>query len=127
MRAGLFRTVLAMSSNGASPVSTEIGPPWRVRRTSTSFTRARNGFAGFAIGGAAAFGFALVPQLFATGERYFHFHFAVLEIDSRRYQGEPTLLGLADQFADFFPVHEQLASAERGMIEDVSVFVGADV
>ena len=55
-----------------------------------------NCFAGFAIGGATAFGFALVPELFSFGQSQFHFHAAVLEVHASRYQGEAALLGFSD-------------------------------
>jgi len=40
---------------------------------------AGDGLAGFLVGGAAALGFALIPELFALGDRQFDLHLPVLE------------------------------------------------
>ena len=86
-----------------------------------------DGVSGFFIGCSTAFGFALVPQLLAFGQRQLNFHFTVLEVHADGDQRESFLLGLADQLADFFFVHKQLAGAQRGVVVDVTVLVGADV
>src|SRR5215469_17743546 len=88
---------------------------------------ARDGFPGFLVGGAAALGFALVPELLALGKGQFYFHFAVFEIHAGGDQGEAALLGFPDQLADFVLVNEEFSGAQRCMIEDVAMLVGADV
>ena len=39
----------------------------------------------------------------------------------------PFLLRLADELANFFFVDQQLAGAQRSVVEDVAVVIGADV
>ena len=93
----------------------------------SGLSAAANGFPGFFVGGTAALGFALIPELFTFGEGKFYFHSAVLEVHSRRNQRKSLLLGLSDQLANLFGVGKQFSSAQRSMIKDVSVNVGADV
>ena len=76
---------------------------------------------------AAAFGFALVPKLFAFGKGELQLDLAVLEVKPRRDQGQSLLLRFADKLADFFFVHEQLAGAQRGVVGVVAVVIGTDV
>jgi hypothetical protein len=59
--------------------------------------RPRYGFAGFFISSTAAFGFALVPCLFAFGQRDLNFDFAIFEIHARGDQCETFLLAFAQQ------------------------------
>src|SRR5262249_5567470 len=84
-------------------------------------------FPGFFIWGTAAFGFTLIPELFAFGECKFHFHTTILEVQAGRNQREALLLSLSDQLADFVLVDKQLTGPERGVVEDVAVIVGTDV
>ena len=60
------------------------------------FAGAGDGFSGFAVGGAAAFGFAFVPKLLAFSEGEFHFYPAVFEVQAGRDESKPLLLRLAD-------------------------------
>jgi hypothetical protein len=98
---------------------------WRLK--TVLFAASGDGFPGFLIGGAAALGFALIPELLTLGECQFHFYFAVFEIHAGGDQGESALLGFTDQLADFVLVNEEFTGAQRCMIEDVAMFVGADV
>ncbi len=88
---------------------------------------ASDGFPRFFVRGPAAFGFAFVPELFSFGQRQFNFYFAILEVHSDGNQRQPFLLGFADQLADFFFVHEQLAGAQGGVVVNVAMLVGADM
>ena len=74
-------------------------------------------------GGAAAFGFALVPQLLAFGQGEFNLHSTVLEVHPRGDEGQALLLGLADELADFLLVDQQFAGAQGRVVEDVAVVV----
>src|SRR3989442_11248259 len=93
----------------------------------TPFSSPRNSFARLPIGGFAALGLALVPELLAFGQGKFELYSAVLKIHAGGDEGEPALLRLANQLADFLPVHQQLAGAQRSVVEDVAMLVGADV
>ncbi len=84
-------------------------------------------FPSFFVGRPSPLGFAFIPELLAFGEGQFNFYFAVLEVHADGDQRQSLLLGFADQLADFFFVHEQLAGAERGVVVNVAVLVGADV
>ena len=95
--------------------------------TRLGFPASADGISGFFVGGAAAFGFAFIPELFAFGQGQFDFYFAILEIHADGDQRQSLLLGFADQLADFFFVHEQLAGAEWSVVVHVTVLVGADV
>jgi hypothetical protein len=96
-------------------------------RLSTSLSSPGDGFAGFAVGSAAAFGFPFVPLLFASRQRHFDFHPAILEIHAGRNQGEALLLRFSKQLPDFLLVHQQLASAEHGVVGVAAVLIGTDV
>src|SRR5271165_3299040 len=93
----------------------------------TSFSRPGDSFSGFFIRSAAAFGFALVPELLAFSQGEFNLHSAVLEVHPRGDQGQALLLGLADELAKFLFVDEQLAGAQRRVVENVAMVVGSDV
>jgi hypothetical protein len=84
-------------------------------------------FSRFFIRRPPSFGLALVPELLAFGQSQFHLDPAVLKVQPRRDQGQALLLGLADQLANLFAMHQQLAGAQRGVVEDVAVLVGTDV
>ncbi len=58
--------------------------PIRKLATGDLLAASRDGFPGFLVGGAAALGFALVPQLLALGKCEFHFDFAVFEVHADR-------------------------------------------
>src|SRR5580765_3800903 len=66
----------------------------------------------------------LVPQLLAFGQSKFDLHSAVLEVHANGYQGEPLRLGLADQLANLFFMHQQLAGPQRSMVVNISMLVG---
>src|ERR1700745_272171 len=81
----------------------------------------------FAIERASAFGFAPVPKLLSFSQCKFDFHPPVFEVDAGGDEGQSLCLGLANQFADFIFMHQQLASAQRLMIRVAAMLVGADV
>src|SRR5579859_2148537 len=91
------------------------------------FSRSRNGLAGFFVCGAAAFGLAFVPALFAFGQRNLAFDLAALEIHARRDQGIAFLQRLALEFAQFTGMDQQFACAERRVSRIAGVFIRADV
>jgi len=98
-------------------VAAELGP----------LVRPGNGFARFAIGSAAALGLALVPLLLAASQGEFDFDSAVLEVHARGDEGEPSLLRLAEKFANFLAVNEQLARAKGCVVRITTVLVWTDV
>src|ERR1035438_3393604 len=93
---------------------------------SLSFPAAVDRFPSFLIGRAPPVGLALVPELLALGQSQFHLDSPVLEVQPRGDQGETLLLGLANQLADLFAMHQQFAGTQRGVVEDVAVLVGTD-
>src|SRR5579862_3629751 len=103
--AGFITTSKSSPQSSPSAQRRALAGPWnspherdaRAYITLAALVRAGDRFAGFAVGGAAAFGFPLVPKLFAFGQSEFDFYPAILEIKARGDQGEPLLLGLADQ------------------------------
>ena len=113
-----------LTINTSSPVS---GHLYTELPRLAAFVRARDCFSRFAVGRAAAFGLALVPQLLAFGEREFDFHPAIFEVQAGGNQSQSLLLGLADKLPNFLLMDQQLAGAQRRMIEDVAMVVGADV
>src|SRR5581483_2109848 len=123
----LTRTASAPSVAPAQHDSSDACWPRETFGSAGGFAGARDGFAGFAIGGAAALGFALVPELLAAGEGHFHFHPAVLKVHACGDEREAALLGFADQLAEFLGVDQELAGAQRVVVVDVAVLVGADV
>jgi len=88
---------------------------------------AADGFPRFFIRSSPPFGFALVPELLALGQGQFHLDPAVFEVHPRGNQGQALLLRFADELADLFAMHQQFAGAQRGMIMNVSMLIGADV
>src|SRR5271157_1199532 len=91
------------------------------------FSSPGDGFAGFLVGGAAALGFTLVPLLLALGEGEFDFDSSVFEIHAGGDQGESLLLGLANEFANFFFVNQKFAGAQGGMVGGVAVVIGPNM
>src|SRR5215469_5097254 len=87
----------------------------------------RNSLARFLVGGAAALGFALIPQLLTFRERKLHLYPAVFEVHPGGDKGQSFLLGLADQLSQFVFVNQKLAGAKRCVVEDVSMVIGPDV
>ena len=61
------------------------------------FAAAGDGGAGFAIGGAAAFSFALIPKLFAFREGEFDFDLAIPKVHARRDESVAFLPRLGQQ------------------------------
>lgn len=72
----------------------------------------------FALAVALALGFPLVMLLLALGQADFTFDAAFAEVQVERHQGITGTLHLADQFADFGSVEQQLSGA-RGFRMDV--------
>src|SRR5579859_1501525 len=77
--------------------------------------------------GFAALGFALVPELLAAGQGQLALGFSIPEINARRDEGQPLLLGFADQLAQLFLMDEQFAGAQRLMIKDIAMIVRTDM
>src|SRR5664280_1969053 len=75
----------------------------------------------------APFRLALVPVLLAFRQGQLHLYPAVAEVQPRRNQRQSLLLRLADEFVQLILVHQQLPRAQGFMVEDVAVFVRADV
>jgi len=113
--------------DGSAWLAQAFGESRRDAGATVLATAAGDCIAGLFIGGSAAFGLALIPQLFALGECEFYFHPAILEIHAGWDQGQPFLLSAPDQLPDFIFVHKQFAGAQRGVIEDVAVVVGSDM
>src|SRR5512137_198448 len=73
-------------------------------------------------------GLALLVLAFAAGQGELDLDLApVADEDARRDESEAALLRLAGQALDLAPVEQELALAERVMVEDVGRFVGADM
>src|SRR5437868_9599510 len=81
------------SCSGPSPVNPSLQPAPRRQpgllssalsgsSSSRALTAAGNRLPRFTIGGAAALGLALVPELLAFCQCHLHFHFAVLEVQA---------------------------------------------
>src|ERR1035438_8441328 len=70
---------------------------------------------------------ALVPVLLAFRQSQLHLYPAVAEVTPRRGQRQSLLLRLSDEFVQLILVHQQLPRAQGFMVEDVAVFVRADV
>src|SRR4029077_3811483 len=84
-------------------------------------------FPGFFVRRATPFSLALVPKLLAFRQRQLDLDSTVLEVHANWYQGQPLLLGLADQLADLFAMHQQLAGPQRSVIVNVPVLVRTDM
>src|SRR5215831_6329449 len=52
---------------------------------------------------------------------------ALGEVYAERNQRKSLLLGLADQFVDFFPMQQQLSGPGRIMVHNIPVAIGTDV
>jgi len=100
---------------------------WSFGRWNLAFPRSRDRFSCFFVGSAAAFGFALVPELLTLAWGNFTFTSAFLEYIRRGIQGRAVLLVLAVWLLVLSLVSQQFAGAERGMVVDVAVLVGADM
>src|ERR1700692_2814774 len=85
--------------------------------SASGFSAARYRVARFFIGGAAAFGFALIPELLALGNRQLQLDAAVLEVHPGGDEGLSLLLDGSVQFEKLGPVNQQLARALRIVIE----------
>ncbi len=66
-------------------------------------------------------------QLLPLAKPQLELHPAVLEIDLQGNQGIALTHHKPVQLADFLPVHQELFRAKRITVEDVALFVGADV
>ena len=75
------------------------------------FTSSRAG----ALGGPAAFGFTLIPQLFALGQGNLTLDLTVFKVHTRWHQGVAFLLGFGLKFAQFVGADKQFAGTERGL------------
>jgi hypothetical protein len=75
------------------------------------FAAAGDGVAGFFVGGAAALGFALVPELFALGDGDLNLDTAILEVHPRGDDGEALLLDGGVEFEDLGVVDQEFAGA----------------
>src|ERR1051326_1605961 len=91
--------------------------PW------SRLSRARDRFPRFAVGGAAALSFALVPELFALRQGQFHFDASAFEIQARRNEGHTLLLRFANQLAQLSTMDQQLSCAHRLVVENVPVLI----
>src|SRR5436305_635545 len=78
-------------------------------------SRPHDSLTSFLVGGLAALGLALVPELLALGERDFTFYFPAAEVEAGGDERESLLLRLADELAQLFFMDEQLARAQRGV------------
>jgi len=94
---------------------------------SALFSCPRDGIPGFFVGGAAALGFAFIPELLAFRQSKFNFDLAVLEVHAGGDQREPLLLGFPDQFANLFFVNQEFSGAQGRMVGGVSMVVGSYV
>lgn len=86
-----------------------------------------DGLAGFFVGLAFPFGFALVVDLFTAGDGDFDFDAAVLEVHLGGDEGEALLAGLNLEATDFLAVDEKLAALDGIVIVDVAEAIVANV
>src|ERR1039457_2094021 len=70
---------------------------------------------------------ALVPVLLAFRQSQLHLHPTIAEVELGRNQRQSLLLRLADEFMQLILVHQQLPGTQGFMVEDVAVFIRADV
>ena len=70
---------------------------------------------------------AFVVVLFTGGKSDLQFSFAAREVEFERYEGVSFFSRFSKEFQYFFFVHEEFAFAHRLMVEDVALFVRADV
>ena len=80
-----------------------------------------------AAGLAARVRLPLVVELLALAEPHLHLHPSVPEIDGEGHQRQPVLGDLGAQLQDLALVHEQPPHPVGVAVEDVALFVGADV
>ena len=69
----------------------------------------------------------LVIELFALAQRDLDLDAGVFQINGERNDGVAVELDLGGQPLDLTLVHEQAARADRVLIEDVALFIGADM
>jgi hypothetical protein len=93
----------------------------------SGFAAAGDGVSGFFVGGAAALGFSLIPELLAFGYCYFDLNAAILEVHPRGDYGKALLLDGGMQLENLGAVDQELAGAERVVIELRAGSVGSDV
>ena len=86
-----------------------------------------DGGAGFAVGFAAALGFALVPVLLALGDGQFALDAAVAEVKPGGDERMTLDLRLSHQPPNFVLVHQQFSCAGFVVIGNISVRIGADM
>src|ERR1700680_5043489 len=97
------------------------------RHEGLSFLTASNRLAGFFIGGAAALGFAFVPELLALCQGKLQFHSSIFEVHAGGDQREPSLLRLSDKLAKFFFADKQLPGPQWRVVKNISVLIGPHV
>src|ERR1017187_10104530 len=82
---------------------------------------------GFVVGFALAFGGALVPLLFALGQREFAFYAALAKVEPGGDKSEALLTGSTFELSNFVLVQQQLACAQRIVVHRVAMREGTDV
>ena len=70
---------------------------------------------------------ALIIVMLAAGQRELQLRAAMLEVDLERHEGEALLACLAEQLDDLRLVHQELARAQRIVIEDIPLLIRADM
>src|ERR1039458_7143151 len=95
--------------------------------TALAALAAGDGGFGFVVGFALAFGGALVPLLFALGQREFAFYAAFAEVEPGGDKSETLLTGGTFELSNFVLMQQQLACAQRIVIHGVAMREGADV
>src|SRR5215467_13752082 len=107
--------------------------PSEKTKMSKSFPKLRSGlpschrFPCLFISSSAPLRLALIPKLFTFCQCKFNLYFTVPEVHPRRDQRQPLLLRLAHQFPDLLTVHQQLASAQSGIVRITSMLIGTDM
>src|SRR5271165_1009417 len=71
--------------------------------------------------------FHACPRFVFLLPSHFHFSFSVAEVHACGNEGEALLLGLANQLVQLATVNQQLARAQRLMIEDVAMLIDTNV
>src|ERR1051325_8106777 len=92
-----------------------------------TLSSSRNSFSRFLICCAPSLRLALIPKLFAFSQSQLDFYPTILEVHSRRNKGQTLLLCLPHQLPNLFPMHQELPSSQRGMIEDVSMVISSNM
>ena len=86
-----------------------------------------DGGAGFAVGFAATFGFALVPVLFALGDGQFALDPAISEVKAGGDERMSLDLRLCHKPPDLVLVHQQLSCAGLVVVRYIAVRIGSDM